>query len=249
VSAPEGVLVLGATSALAQAALRHLPSSDRVFLLVGRNDRKLDAVASDLRVRGALRVETLVVDLVDHARHAELLREAERRLPGIEIALLAYGTLGDQRQCEASFAAAERELSTNFLSVVSLLTLLGNYLEARRRGCIVVLSSVAGDRARRSNYVYGTAKGATSMFLDGLRARLAAAGVAVLTIKPGPVDTPMTAHLPRSALLADADRVGRGIARAIARRGPNVVYLPWFWRWIMLVVRVIPERIFWRLPL
>ena len=245
----ERILVLGATSALAEATLRALVSAGPSLLLVGRNRHRLDAVADDLRVRGVKEVACLVADLAEPKRHGEILDVAKRTLGEIDVALVAYGTLANQAACEASFEETERELATNFLSVVSLGTLIANEFEGRRAGCLVVISSVAGDRARRSNYVYGMAKGATSLFLQGLRARLAPSGVSVITVKPGPVDTPMTAHLPKDVTFADARSVGRGIARAIERRGPDIVYLPGYWRWIMLVIRALPERFIKKLPL
>ena len=149
---------------------------------------------------------------------------------------------------EQDYAYTEQALRTNFLSVVSLLTPIANQLEKQHYGCIAVISSVAGDRGRQSNYVYGAAKGALTIFLQGLRNRLQAANVCVLTIKPGFVDTPMTADLKKGALWAKPESVAKGIYRAIKRR-KNSVYLPWFWWPIMMVIRHIPEPIFKRLKL
>ncbi len=134
------------------------------------------------------------------------------------------------------------------MSVISLLTHLGNRFEAQRHGAIAVISSVAGDRGRLSNYVYGTAKGAVSIFMQGLRNRLYKSGVNVLTIKPGFVDTPMTAQLPKGALWAQPDHIAAGIIKAIDS-GKTVVYLPGFWRLIMLIIKSIPESVFRRLSL
>jgi short-subunit dehydrogenase len=157
--------------------------------------------------------------------------------------------LSDQAQCEQSVDIMRREFDINALSTLALLTALANRMEARRSGTLAVISSVAGDRGRQSNYVYGAAKAAVSTFLGGLRQRLAKSGVTVLTIKPGFVDTPMTASIAnKGALWAQPDRVAAGIVQAIDRRR-NIVYLPWFWRWIMLVIRHIPEPIFTRVKL
>jgi decaprenylphospho-beta-D-erythro-pentofuranosid-2-ulose 2-reductase len=150
--------------------------------------------------------------------------------------------------CENSVIAALDQLKTNFLSVVSLLTLIGNRFEEQRNGCIAVISSVAGDRGRQSNYVYGAAKGALTVFLSGLRNRLVKAGVTVITIKPGFVDSPMTASFRKGFLWASPAVVGRGVYRAIVSR-KDVVYLPWYWRYIMMAVVLIPERMFKRLSL
>jgi short-subunit dehydrogenase len=247
-SVPKRLLICGATSAIASAAARCSAAAHDLLFLVGRNPEKLLAVADDLRVRGAAQVETFVMDMNDIARHGMLIDECQRRLGGIDAVLIAHGTLPDQAACQASFEATRAELETNFMSVVSLMTHAGNYCERQGKGAIAVISSVAGDRGRQSNYVYGTAKGAVSIFLQGLRNRLHRRGVRVITIKPGFVDTPMTADFPKNPLWADPASVGRGVYRAMAG-GREVVYLPWFWRPIMLLIRVIPERVFKRLSL
>jgi len=143
---------------------------------------------------------------------------------------------------------AMMELQTNFTTVVSLLTLLANLFERQGRGSIAVISSVAGDRGRQSNYVYGAAKGALTIYLQGLRNRLAKANVHVLTIKPGFVDTPMTRDFKKGLLWVGPDVIARGIVKAIDKR-KDVAYLPFFWRYIMFIIKIIPERIFKRLSL
>jgi decaprenylphospho-beta-D-erythro-pentofuranosid-2-ulose 2-reductase len=147
--------------------------------------------------------------------------------------------LGDQQAAEADFEVAEAVLHTNFISTVSLLTWLGNYFQAQHEGTLAVVSSVAGDRGRKSNYVYGASKGALNVFLEGMRNRIDRDGVQVLTIKPGFVATPMTAHVAHNALFATPDQVAVGILNAVERRR-DVAYVPWFWAWIMLLVRAIP---------
>ncbi len=237
------VLIIGATSAIAQAVARRYAADRAQLLLAGRSADKLGILASDLEVRGADRVETFVLDVNDHARHPDLLETAEQTLGEIDIVLIAHGTLPDQKACEQDVALTLQELTTNGLSVIALLTLLANYFEARQAGCLAVISSVAGDRGRQSNYVYGAAKGMVSLFAQGLRNRLADKGVCVLTIKPGFVDTPMTRDFRKGLLWVGPGVIARGICRAIDKR-KDVVYLPWFWRFIMLVIRLIPERIF-----
>lgn len=242
------VLIVGATSAIARAAARIFAGrGDRLFL-VARDAAKLQATAQDLRVHGAERVDVAVADLDDFTHHEALLDEAEGALGGLEVVLIAYGTLPDQKLLEGSFEETEKELRTNFLSVVSLLTDLANRLETQKQGTIAVISSVAGDRGRKSNYVYGTAKGAVSLFLQGLRGRLHPSGVRVVTIKPGFVDTPMTAEIKKNALFASPEAVAKGVVSAIDR-GREVVYLPSFWRGVMLIVRAVPEPLFKRLNL
>lgn len=240
------VMIVGATSAIAQECARIFAAEGASFFLVARHPERLDAVARDLEVRGARKVSSLSIDLTDMDRLEELPLLAEERLEGIDYLLVAHGTLSDQTQCDSDARLVLRELITNAGSTMCLLTLLAPLMEARKRGCIAVISSVAGDRGRRSNYVYGAAKSAVSSFLQGLRGRLHVSGVAVVTIKPGPVDTPMTAHMPRSPLMASAAATGRAVHDAMIRRR-DVVYVPWFWRWIMLVLRSIPEALFKRL--
>jgi short-subunit dehydrogenase len=172
-----------------------------------------------------------------------MLTTAVESLGEIDLALLAHGVLGDQSAAEKSYPVAEAVLHTNFLAPVSLITWLANYFEQRGAGCLAVISSVAGDRGRKSNYVYGASKGALSIFLDGVRNRIDRSGVHVLTIKPGFVATPMTEHLPRGPLFAQPIQIGRGILRAVAAR-QDQVYLPGFWAIIMFVVRSVPQRIF-----
>jgi len=242
------VLALGATSAIAQATLRLLAEQGASFFLVARNPQKLAAVRDDLLTRGAGAATAVVADLDDTSAHPALLAQSVAALGGIDLALLAHGVLGDQAEAERNFAAAEAILRTNFLSAVSLIGWLASYFEKERRGVLAVISSVAGDRGRRSNYVYGASKGGLNVFLDGVRNRIARAGVQVLTIKPGFVATPMTAHLPPNALFAQPAQVAQHILRAIRKR-KDVAYVPPFWGLIMLVVRSIPGRIFRKLNL
>jgi decaprenylphospho-beta-D-erythro-pentofuranosid-2-ulose 2-reductase len=242
------VLIVGAASAIAVATARIFAARGDALFLVGRKAEVLEALAMDLKVRGAAQVGTEVLDANDFAAHEPMLDRAESLLGGLDTVLIAYGTLSDQQACEASAELTVRELTNNAVSVAALLTPLAARFEARRKGAIAVISSVAGDRGRQSNYVYGSAKSLVSTFTSGLRQRLAKSGVAVITIKPGFVDTPMTAAFSKGALWAKPHQVGAGIVRALDRSA-NVVYLPWFWRLIMLVIRSIPERVFVRLKL
>jgi decaprenylphospho-beta-D-erythro-pentofuranosid-2-ulose 2-reductase len=239
---------LGATSSIAIATMRRLATPQTRFMLVARNTRKLSAVAQDLLTRGAASAETWVADLDDTAAHPEMLNTAVERLGEIDLALIAHGVLGDQAAAEADYATAASILQTNFLSAVSLITWLANYFQARRSGTLAVISSVAGDRGRKSNYVYGASKGGLNVFLDGVRNRLDRDGVHVMTIKPGFVSTPMTAHIPQNALFASPEQVARGIIGALERRR-DLVYIPWFWAGIMLLIRAIPRRFFKKLNL
>jgi short-subunit dehydrogenase len=242
------VLVVGATSAIAAETARVYAARGARLFLTGRNADRLQAVAADLRVRGASAVETAVLDVTDRGRGEEVMDSAWLAFGGLDVALLAHGVLPDQARCQASPAEALAALDVNFSSTVALLTPLANRFEAARAGCIAVIASVAGDRGRQSNYVYGAAKGGVERFLQGLRNRLSPKGVAVVTLKPGFVDTPMTAGIAQGPLFVSARRAGRAIHRAIERRR-DVAYIPWFWRPIMAVVRALPEPVFKRLRL
>ena len=242
------LMVIGATSAIAHETAKHFAADGAEIFLVGRDSEKLTAVQQDLEVRGAGSITQHTLDLNDLDQHEALIAAAYDTLGGLDAVLIAHGTLPDQEQVQDSVEGTLQQFTTNTLSYVSLLTLLAGRFEQQRRGCIAVISSVAGDRGRSSNYVYGAAKGAVSLFTGGLRSRLSKVGVSVVTIKPGFVDTPMTSHLKKNPLYASPGRVGKRIYAAMLK-GENVVYVPWFWRYIMLIIQHIPERIFKKLSL
>lgn len=245
-ASPSRVLVLGATSGIAIAVARLLAARGANFFLVARNAQKLNAVAMDLKTRGAASIESRVLDLNDTASHPDLLADAANSLGFIDLAFLAHGVRGSQKEAESSYAAAAAVFQTNLLSAVSLITWLANYFEASKQGTLAVLSSVAGERGRRSNYVYGATKGGLNIFLDGVRNRIDRSGVNVLTIRPGYVATPMTADMEPNLLFASPQQAAREILRAIAKR-KDIAYIPPFWAAILFVVRRIPESIFKKL--
>lgn len=236
------VLVLGATSAIAQEAARIWAGRGDSIHLIARNALRLAAVAEDLRARGAGAVTLAVHDL--DLDSAEVLAEAFAALGGIDVVLLAQGVLGDPAETDQSSEAAARVLQTNLVGPVALLTRIAPLL--KEGACIAAISSVAGDRGRASNGVYGASKAGLDAFLSALRNRLCKRGVRVVTIKPGFVDTPMTAHIRKNPLFASPGAVARGIMRAVDGNA-DVVYLPFFWRFIMLLIRTLPERLFKRL--
>lgn len=239
----ERLLIIGATSAIATAVARRYAARGARIGLIGRRADALEALAADLRVRGAAEVDTWVLDANEVAKHAACLDAAWRRFDGIDHVLVAHGVLPEQAECEASVDAALASFDTNARSVLALLTDLANQFERQGRDAIGVISSPAGDRGRASNYVYGAAKAAVTNLASGLRHRLAGKGVRVLTLLPGFVDTPMTAAIPKGPLWASPDKVAAEIDRALAR-GFGSVYTPWFWRWIMLLIKHVPERLF-----
>lgn len=239
------VLLIGATSAIAHAVARDYAGRGARLMLVGRRLDALNANAADLRVRGAAEVEVATLDADRIDEHAAVIAQAWQRWGGFDVALLAHGTLPDQTQAQASVAATLACLQTNATSVIALLTELANRFEAQRRGVIGVISSPAGDRGRASNYVYGAAKAAVTNFASGLRHRLFASGVRVVTVLPGFVDTPMTASFPKGPLWAKPERVAADIVNALDRRN-GALYTPWFWRWIMAIVLHLPTALFLR---
>jgi decaprenylphospho-beta-D-erythro-pentofuranosid-2-ulose 2-reductase len=243
------ILVMGAGSAIAEATARSFAQRGDALFLVGRKPEVLESMLADLRVRGAKTVGMHAMDANDFSGHEAMLNAAESALGGLDTVLIAHGTLSDQKACESSVDHTLRELNTNGISVVALLTRVAARFEQRRAGTIVVISSVAGDRGRQSNYVYGSAKALVTAFTSGLRQRLFPLGISVITIKPGFVDTPMTAAFPKGALWAKPQQIADGIVSAVDRGSATVLYLPKFWRLIMLIIRSIPESVFRKLKL
>jgi len=243
------VLIIGATSAIANACARLWAVEGSEFFLVARNAEKLERTAADLRARGAKSVATYTMDLAELQAHSNMVESCVQSLRQIDIALIAHGTLPDQKLCEQDVNVALKEFANNGTSVISLLTVLSSQFERQRCGSMAIISSVAGDRGRPSNYVYGTAKAAVSTFCEGLRARMFKLGVHVMTIKPGFVDTPMTQglKLPK-LLLAKPDDVARLILGGLQCK-KAVLYTPHFWGLIMLVIRTLPVFLFKRINL
>lgn len=244
----QAILIIGATSAIAEAAARHWAARGDNLYLLARNQARLQAVAEDLRVRGAAAVETAMLDVADFNAHAEAVKHAMERLGRIDVVLIAHGTLPDQVRCETDEDYALREFAVNGTATIALAGLIAQKLVEQGHGTLAVISSVAGDRGRASNYLYGSAKAAVSTYLSGLRQRFHGRGIGVVTIKPGFVDTPMTAAFKKGMLWATPEHVARGIVRAIDRRRA-IVYLPWFWSGIMAVIRCVPEFVFQRVKL
>jgi short-subunit dehydrogenase len=243
------VAIFGATSGIAAAVARRYAEKGACLVLIGRNQESLEAAAADLKVRGATEVEVQETDLARTADLPAAAAAAWARFDGLDLALIAYGTLPDQQEVEADFAKAEQALVLNLLSPLLLCGELARRFEAGKNGSLAVISSVAGDRGRKSNYVYGAAKGGLQRYLEGLRHRLFAAGVQVLDIRPGFVSTKMTAHLPQKGpLWASPDQVAADIIGAVHKR-KEVLYTPWFWRWVMMGVRNVPRPLFHRTSL
>ena len=244
----KNILIVGATSAIATETAKLFTHCECSFFLIARNEEKLNTVASDLSSKGASKIGKETADLNVLDNHFSLIQKARDFLGNIDLMLIAHGSLPNQKQCEQFPAELQLALSTNFLSIVSIVTAAANVFEQQENGTIAVISSVAGDRGRKSNYIYGAAKGGTNIFLQGLRNRLHSKNIQVLTIKPGFVNTPLTKHISQNFLFVQPEVIAKGIVKALATN-KHTVYLPSFWRLLMLVIRSIPECIFKRLSL
>ena len=245
-SRPPRVAIFGATSGIATAVARRLAASGASLVLVGRDSEAVAAASHDLKVRGAAATAEIGADLALTERLGDIAAEAWGAFGGLDVALIAFGTLPDQAGLEAEPQAVAPMLTLNFVSPAVLALHLAGCFEAQGSGVLAVITSVAGDRGRKSNFLYGAAKGGLQRLLEGLRHRLYAAGVQVLDIRPGFVATRMTDHLAQSGpLWAAPDRVAADIVHAIEHRRA-VLYTPWFWRLILGIVRALPRPLFHR---
>ncbi len=240
------ILIVGATSALAERLAAQYAAAGDALVLAARHEEALEAVAQDLRIRHGAEVETMAFDATDAALVRSCAERVARTGP-LDVVVFAAGDNGTPR---AAYDADEiaRVLAVNFQSIAAFLAVLLPTLQRRRGASVALIGSVAGDRGRKTNFVYGSAKAALSAYAQGLRGLLHPAGVSVTTVKLGYVDTRMSYGLAPPRLTASPERAARAIRRAIERRR-DVVYVPGFWRLVMLAVRVIPERLFKRLTL
>ena len=245
-----GHVIIGATSEIARAVARELAKEGGRLVVAARDAKELALVAEDLRLRTGADVTAMPLDVAAFETHEGFVNACIAALGTVEGVVLAQGFMADQQQAAADWPLARQMIDVNFASAVSLTNRFATHMAANGRGYICGISSVAGDRGRQSNYLYGATKAGFSAYLAGLRNRLYRSGVAVITVKPGFVDTSMTWGLlnPRSPLVAAPERVARDVGKAIRKR-KNTVYTPWFWAIIMLVIRLIPEPIFKRLSL
>lgn len=241
------IVIVGATSGIAQGVARSYATAGWNIFLVARKEQALQAMTSDLLARGAERVSSFCVDLQQTNRHDEIVNRSMEFAGRIDVVLIAHGILRNQEEIDHNVDEMLTVFDVNATSTISLLHRFGVALEPQHSGTLAVISSVAGDRGRRSLYTYGATKAAVSHVVAGMRGRYLPLGINVLDIKPGPVDTPMMAGRTQ-ALVADVDVVAKDIVRAIERR-KGVVYTPWFWRYIMAIVRMIPEVIFLKIKL
>ena len=240
------VLVIGATSAIAKATARLYADRNAELFIIGRNEERLQELMCDLQIRSTGPVGRRVLDVTKQKEHEDAIEQAYDFLEHIDIALICHGSLPDQEACELDYEMAEKEITINGLSVVSLLTLLARKLKDQRHGILAVITSVAGDRGRQPNFVYGAAKSMVSTYLQGLRGKLHPFNVHVVDIRPGLVDSPMTAHFKKGLLWTAPELVATKIVNSIDSKS-HTVYVPGYWRIIMAVLRSIPELLFKRI--
>ncbi|MEQ9639294.1 MAG: SDR family oxidoreductase [Alphaproteobacteria bacterium] len=239
-------LILGATSSVGRAFARLVAAQGAQVLLAGRDLDDLKAIAADIDARGGS-AEVLAFDALDSDRHADFAADVARRIGPLNV-FLCFGAMPSQAEIDADVAQGLLTVDTNYRGAISILHRLAPHLEAQAAGEVIVLGSVAGDRGRPSNYVYGSAKAGLHAYLQGLRARLFHAGVNVLTVKPGFTDTAMTWGLDGMFLVNSPEALAKSCLEA-SSRGRSVLYAPAFWRPIMAIIRAIPEAVFKRLKL
>lgn len=246
------VLVVGATSGIARELVRELARFNFHLILAGRNRSELEAMANDLRVRSRVRVETVVYEALaegfvrgeaDARFWQEVLARCDHELYG---AVLCHGVMPTQEEAQRNWEVARSLIEINYASFLSLLNLAAKYFEGRSEGFLAAIGSVAGDRGRAANSIYGSTKAAVEVLMQGVRQRLSKSNVQVITIKPGPVDTAMTFGQENLPLKVPPERVARDILRGI-RHKKEIVYTPSIWRYIMTALCLVPEKIWKRL--
>lgn len=240
------VLIIGAKSDIAKAVAREYAKNGYDLYLAGRNIKELDNFVTDLKVRSKQQIKSIECNILDFKNHEKIYKQLEEKPLGV---ITAVGLLGEQVQAQSEFEHANTIINTNYTGLVSFLNLVANDFEQRKSGFVVGISSVAGDRGRKSNYIYGSAKAALTTYLSGLRNRLVSANVHVLTVKPGFVATQMTKDmdLPEK-LTAQPKNIAEDIFNA-QQKNKNILYTKWQWRWIMLIIKSIPEFIFKKLSI
>lgn len=244
----KAVLVIGATSSIARALAHQMAQQGAALHLAARDGFEVERMAKDMAIRYQAPISWSIFEAFDYDTHADFFQKAVDNLGGLYGVVVSLGELGNQEKAQIDFGHAQRIIHSNYTGVASVLTHAANYLEQQGNGFIIGISSVAGERGRQSNYIYGSAKGALSLFLQGLRNRLSKCGVHVMTVKPGFVDTKMTFGKPGMFLVANPEQVATAVIKALQKK-KNIAYVPWFWFWIMSIIRSIPEFLFKKLSL
>jgi short-subunit dehydrogenase len=239
-------LILGAASDMAVAIAKKFASEGYEIQLAGRNINRLQPLVSDLAVRYNKTASLLEFDALDFSSHQNFFDQLQ---PMPDVTICVFGYLGENEKARSNWKESEKIIHTNYTGAVSILNVVSNAYAVRKSGTIVGISSVAGERGRQSNYIYGSAKAGFTAYLSGLRNRMYKEGVHVVSVEPGFVDTQMTADLELPPLLtAKPAEVGVAVYKAVKNKS-NVIYVKWFWRWIMFIIRSIPESIFKKLKL
>tara|TARA_B100001996_G_scaffold291172_1_gene231382 strand:+ start:3959 stop:4693 length:735 start_codon:yes stop_codon:yes gene_type:complete len=237
------IIIIGATSAIARSTARLYAEQNSQIFLVGRDGRRLRELKADLELRGANSIENLTLDITNCNEHANVINKSIQFLGHIDIAIICHGSLPDQKKCESNFREIEKAININGLTTISFCTEISKQLELQKAGTLAVITSVAGDRGRQPNFIYGAAKSMVSTYLQGLRGKLLPFDVHVIDIKPGLVDSPMTAKFEKGALWSTPELVAIDIVSGIKKKR-HTIYTPSYWRFIMAAVCSIPEVIF-----
>ena len=232
------ILIIGAKSDIAKATAKEYAKHGHNLYLAARNSNDLKEFANDIKVRTQRKVRLIELDILDYESHQDFFENLEEKPLGV---ISAVGYLGDQDKAQTDFKEAQQIINTNYTGIVSLINIIADDFAKRKNGFIIGISSVAGDRVRKSNYIYGSSKAALTAYFSGLRNRLYGSQVQVMTVKPGFVATKMTAglDLPK-VLMAQPEEVAKDIYNA-QKNGNSVLYTKWIWKWIMMVIRSIPE--------
>ena len=242
------ILIIGATSSIARSVSRLYAVRNAKIFLVARDKLLLQEAAIDLEVRGAKAVGAVLYDAENTSDHSSVINSAVEFLGSIDIALICHGNLPNQEECQANYEKAEAAINVNGLSVISLCTEIVNNLRKERKGTLAIITSVAGERGRQPNFVYGAAKSMVSTYLQGLRGSLLNENIHIIDIRPGLVDSPMTAQLEKGSLWSSPEAIAPTIVKGIGKK-KHVIYAPFYWRFIMLAIHMIPETIFKRVKI
>lgn len=240
------IVIVGANSEILKSVLRLYAAPENHFLLISRNREKLIHLKQDLILKGSASADFISSSLDSEEEINQVISQTKNKFSAIDLLLIGHGELPDQMELEKNPVQISQAIFTNFTSYIILLLGFANIFENQKNGKIAVISSVAGDRGRRSNYFYGSNKGALQIFLEGFSARMSRSNVHVIDIRPGMVNTPMTAHLKKGLLFANPINVARDIKKAI-QANKTVCYTPFFWRYILLIIKLIPRKIFYKL--
>lgn len=240
------VLILGAASDMAMAIAKKYAAEGHSIQLAARNSQRLQPLQSDITIRYNTTCTVHEFDALNFKSHQAFFDQLPVKP---DITICVFGYLGENETARANWAESEQIIHTNYTGAVSILNVVSNYYAARKKGVIAGISSVAGERGRQSNYIYGSAKAGFTAYLSGLRNRLFHENVHVVSVQPGFVYTRMTENLTLPPLLtAQPEAVADAVYKAVAKK-KNVVYVKWFWRWIMLIIKCIPEFMFKKLKL